>query len=506
MYIIRRRLIGFYIISLCIVVIIILRLSYLKVIASDEYYLKALELWTRDAPIEGRRGIIYDRNGKIIVGNKLAPTVVAIPKQIVNKEQVSKELSIILNADENEILKHLKKNVSVEIIKPSGRKISLEQATEISKLNIPGIYIVGDTVRDYPYGSYLAPVIGIVGSDGQGLSGLEYQYDSYLKGSSGAVKVYVDAHGNLLEDISDDYQSAASGFDLYLTIDLDVQLMIERLIDNIMIEYNPDEVIAIAANPKTMEIYAMASRPTFDPANYQDYDSSLYNRNLPIFKTYEPGSVSKIVTFSAGLEENVFKLTDTYHDLGYRIVGGRRIKDWKAGGHGTETYLEVLQNSCNPGFMEIGLRLGKDKLIDYMKKFGYGTKTGIDLMGETSGILFNPKSMGDVETATSAFGQGISVSAIQLVTAACAAVNGGNLLKPTVLKALGISNTNELIYQTTPQVVRQVISKDTSKQVASSLEHVVSLGTGRSAYIEGYRVGGKTGTAVNKYTPIMLYL
>ena len=471
-------MIAFYIVSLLLIILIILRLSYLKVIASDEYYLKALELWTRDAPIEGRRGIIYDRKGRVIVGNKLAPTLVVIPKQITDKEMVSKALSKILKVNQDEIMIHLNKKVSVEIIKPSGRKISLEQATEISKLNISGLYIVGDTVRDYPYGNYLAPVIGIVGSDGQGLSGLEYQYDSYLKGPKGAIKVYVDAHGNLLEDISDDYLSAASGFDLYLTIDLDIQLMIERLIDNVMLEYSPDEVIAIAANPKTMEIYAMASRPTFDPANYQEYDSSLYNQNLPIFKTYEPGSVSKIVTFSAGLEENIFKLTDTYHDLGYRMVGGRRIKDWKAGGHGTETYLEVLQNSCNPGFMEIGLRLGKDKLIDYMKKFGYGSKTGIDLMGETTGILFNPKNMGDVETATTAFGQGISVSAIQLVTAACAAINGGNLLKPTVLKGLGISNTNEIIYQTTPQIVRKVISDKTSKLVASSLEHVVSLGQG----------------------------
>lgn len=476
MNLIRKRLIAFYIICLSIVILIILRLSYLKVIASAEYYLKALELWTRDAPIEGRRGIIYDRYGRVIVGNKLAPTVVVIPKQITDKEGTAIALSSILNVSKNEVLKHLKKNVSVEILKPCGRKISIEQSTEIAKLNLNGVYIVGDTIRDYPYGSYLAPVIGIVGSDGQGLSGLEYQYDSYLKGSSGAIKLYVDAHGNLLEDISDDYRSATSGFDLYLTIDLEIQLMIERIIDNIMFEYNPDEVIAIATNPKTMEIYAMASRPTFDPANYQDYDSSLYNRNLPIFKTYEPGSVSKIVTFSAGLEEKVFKLTDIYHDVGYKIVGGRRIKDWKAGGHGTETYLEVLQNSCNPGFMEIGLRLGKEKLIEYMKRFGYGSKTGIDLMGETTGILFNPANMGDVETATTAFGQGISVSAIQLVTAASAAVNGGNLYKPTILSALGISNTNEIIYQTVPQLVRQVISKETSIKVAQSLEHVVSLG------------------------------
>jgi stage V sporulation protein D (sporulation-specific penicillin-binding protein) len=255
-------------------------------------------------------------------------------------------------------------------------------------------------------------------------------------------------------------------------------------------------VIAIVANPKNMEILAMASRPTYDPSNYQAYSPELYNRNLPIFRTYEPGSVQKIVTYSIGLEEKVFKLDELFHDPGYRIVDGVRIKDWKAGGHGTETFLEVLQNSCNPGFMEIGLRLGKEKLMEYIKKFGFGSKTGIDLMGETTGILFNVDKMHDIETATTAFGQGISVSAIQLVRASCAAVNGGKLYNPTILKGLGISGTNEIVYQNN-EFFKQVISESTSKIVANSLEHVVSLGTGRSAYIEGYRIGGKTGTAVN---------
>lgn len=495
MYIIKKRVISFYIMILIIVLVVFIRLTYLKVIANDDYLINALELWTRDAPIEARRGIIYDRNGKVIVGNKLTPTVVVIPKQVENKEEVAKKIGKILNCDYNKILKHLNKHVSVEIIKPEGRKITIEQATEIIKLNIDGVYIVADTSRDYAYNHYLAPVLGIVGIDNQGLTGLEYQYDSLLKGDSGAVKMYVDAHGNLIENLTDEYYKANAGFDLYLTIDLDIQMTIERIIDNAVAMYDPEEVIAIAANPKTMEIYAMASRPSFDPNNYQEYDSKLYNWNLPIFSTFEPGSTSKIITFSGGLEENIFKLDETFVDVGYRMVSGVRIKDWKAGGHGTETFLEVLQNSCNPGFMEIGLRLGKEKLIEYMKKFGYGEKTGIDLIGETTGLIFDPKNMGDLETATSAFGQGISTSAIQLVTAVSAAVNGGNLLKPTILKGLGISNTNEVIYQTTPILKRQVISPKTSKKVADALEHVVALGTGRSAYVENMRIGGKTGTA-----------
>ena len=349
----RKRLNFVYILILAVMLIIFIRLTYLKIITNEEYFLSALELWTRDAPIEARRGIIYDRNNKPIVGNKLAPTVVVIPKQVEDKEYTSDVLAKILNVDQKNILKHLNKNVSVEILKPEGRKISVEQATDILKYNFKGVYVVADTVRDYAYDHYLAPVLGIVGIDNQGLTGLEYQYDSILKGNNGAVKMYVDAHGNLLEDLSDEYTSATSGFDLYLTIDLDIQIAIERIIDNACAMYNPDEVISIVANPKTMEIYAMASRPTFNPENYQDYDSKLYNWNLPIFFSFEPGSTSKIQTFCAGLEEKVFSLDEKFNDPGYRIINGVRIKDWKAGGHGTQTFLQVLQNSCNPGFMEI---------------------------------------------------------------------------------------------------------------------------------------------------------
>lgn len=484
-----------YTIMLLLAFLLIVRLTYLKVYTKEDYYERALELWTRSAPVEARRGNIYDRNGKLIVGSELAPTIVAIPKQIKNIEETSKILANILECNPSDIKNHLTKNVSVEIIKPEGRKISVEKAIKIAKESIDGIYIVSDTKRTYPYGHYLSQVIGICGIDNQGITGIEYIYEDYLKGSSGAVKIFTDAHGNLIDDLTGYYEEATSGNDIYLTIDLDLQITLERILDNAVARYNADEIIAIMMDPDTSEILAMASRPTYNPANYQDYDQSLYNQNLPIWKSFEPGSTFKIVTYAAGLEEGVFSLNEKFVDPGYMIIDGARIKDWKAGGHGEETFLEVLQNSCNPGFMTIGLRLGKEKLFQYIRDFGFGQKTGIDLLGESTGIIFNEQKIGNVELATSSFGQGNSTTAIQLINAASAAVNGGNLNTPAILKGIGNPKTNDIIYQDFPIFKRQVISNETSKTVASSLEYVASLGTARSAYIEGYRVGGKTGTA-----------
>lgn len=479
MYILRKRIFMVYLIMLLFGTIIFLRLTYLKVYTKDDYYERALELWTRNAKVEGRRGNIYDRNGKLIVGSELAPSVVVIPKQIKNVTETTEILSEILECDKEIIRKHLTKKVSVEEIKPVGEKITIDKALKIIEAGLDGVYIVSDTKRSYPYGHYLAQVIGICGSDNQGITGIEYIYDDYLKGQNGAVKIFTDAHGNLIEDMTGYYDNASRGVDIYLTIDLDLQITLERILDNAVARYDADEVIAIMMNPKTSEVLAMASRPTFDPSNYQAYEQSLYNQNLPIWKSFEPGSTFKIVTFSAGLEEEVFSLDETFVDPGYMIVDGARIKDWKKGGHGVETFREVLQNSCNPGFMTIGLRLGKDKLFKYIKDFGFGEKTGIDLLGESKGIIFNPEKIGNVELATSSFGQGNSVTAIQLINAACAAVNGGRLNQPAVLYGIGNPLTNDVIYQSFPIFKRQVISSKTSKEVAESLEYVASLGSGR---------------------------
>lgn len=495
MYSVRKRFLCIMIITILLSFLLIARLTYLKIYTKDDYYKRALELWTRSAPVEGRRGNIYDRNGKLIVGSELAPTVVVIPKQIKDIDYTAGKIAEILECDTSEVKKHLTKKVSVEILKPVGQKISVEKALEIAALRIEGVYIVSDTKRTYPYGHYLAQVIGICGIDNQGITGIEYIYDDYLKGNNGAVKIFTDAHGNLIEDLTGYYQNATSGMDIYLTIDLDLQITLERILDNAVAKYNADEIIALMMHPKTGEILAMASRPTFNPENYQDYDQSLYNQNLTIWKNFEPGSTFKIVTFAAGLEEKVFSLNEKFIDPGYMVIDGARIKDWKAGGHGTETFLEVLQNSCNPGFMTIGMRLGKERLFKYIKDFGFGEKTGIDLLGESTGIIFNESKIGNVELATSSFGQGNSTTAIQLITAASAAVNGGYLNTPGILYGISNPKTSDIIYQDYPNTKRQVISEKTSKTVAESLEAVASLGTARSAYIEGYRVGGKTGTA-----------
>ena len=488
-----KRIIMIYIIVLIGFIFLFIRLSYVKIVKGQDYYNLALDLWTRTAPTKGVRGNIYDRNGNLIVGSYLAPTVVVIPKQIENKDATASFLSDVLDVTKDEILKHLNKKVSVEILKPSGRYISVDKAIKIINKNIKGVYVVSDSKRSYPYNDILAPIIGVVGSDNQGITGIEYIYDQYLKGGYGGLNVYTDAHGNLISDLTSYYNTALSGADVYLTIDLNIQLILERLLDNAFVKYNYDEAIMIAVNPKTSEVLGMASRPTFSPENYLDYSEEIYNRNLPIWKNYEPGSVQKIITYAAGLEENVFKMDDIYNDPGYLIIDGVRIKDWKVGGHGRETFLQVIENSCNPGFMTIGMRLGKDKLFKYIRNFGLGSKTGIDLLGESSGILFNEDNIGNVELATASFGQGNAVTAIQLVNAASAAVNGGILHKPYVLSK--IVRENELILKKEAEMIRRVISIETSEKIKYALESVASRGTARGAYIDGYRVGGKTGTA-----------
>ena len=474
--------------------ILIVRLFYIVVFMSEKVNELAYHQWTREIPIEGKRGNIYDRNGKLIVGNMLSPSVAVIKRQVTDKEMVAEKLSNILKTDKDIIMNHLNKNVSVELIKPEGRRITTAQAKEIIDLNMGGVYVVGDTKRYYPYGNSLAHVLGFTGIDNQGITGVEYIYDSYLKGQNGALEIYTDAKGNLLPDMTSYYNKASLGYDLYLTIDIEIQLIIENVIKEAVNRYNPEEMTIIVEEPNTGEILAMASYPSFELINWKDYSQDVYNRNLAIWKSFEPGSTFKIVTYSAGLEEKKFSLNESFYDPGYRMVGGVRIKDWKAGGHGSQTFLEVLQNSCNPGFMEIGFRLGKTKLFDYIHAYGFGEKSGIDLLGEAKGIVFKDSKIGPVELATSSFGQGNSATPIQLTNAMSAAINGGELLKPYVLKSIK-NEAGDTVLENNKTVRRKVISKETSEIMKYSLENVAALGTGRNAYVDGYRVGGKTGTA-----------
>ena len=362
-------------------------------------------------------------------------------------------------------------------------------------MNFSGVYLVKESKRYYPNGNLLANSLGYVGIDNQGLSGLELQYDKILSGTSGAIKYFSDAKGNQL-NLSDVYVEPVNGMNIQLTIDINIQKSIERELDNIVDMFSPDMALALVMNPKTGEILAMGNRPSYDPNNYQNYSIESLNRNLPIFASYEPGSTFKIMTTAAAVEEKVVDLEkDHFHDSGSVNVDGSILKCWKAGGHGDQTFLQVLQNSCNPGFVKLGQLLGKEKLFAYIDKFGFGEKTGIDLTGEGSGIIFDLNKVGNVEQATTAFGQGVSVTPIQQVTAISSIVNGGYLYRPYILKSINDAVTNNVIEEKYKHLVRRTISKETSATMRMGLESVVAKGGGKAAYIEGYIIGGKTGTA-----------
>ena len=476
-------------------ILIIGKVFYIQVFEYKKLNKLANDLWSRNLIIGANRGKIITDDNKIIADNLTTVSLVVIPNQIKDKEKVIKDLANILNVSEDKISEHVNKKSSVEIVHPEGRQLSFEIADKINALNYEGVYLLKEGKRFYPYDNMLSHSLGFVGIDNQGLSGLELKYDKYLTGASGAIKYFSDAKGNKLNK-SSVYVEPTNGMDLYLTVNYNIQAAVERELNNVMSKYNADGAWAIVMNPNNGEILAISSKPDFSPMNYKNDSQEIISRNLAIWATYEPGSTFKIITLAASVEENtVDLLNDTFYDGGSVTIEGARIKCWKAGGHGEQTYLQVVQNSCNPGFVSLGNKLGKERLYKYINNLGFGKKTGIDLNGESNGILFNLDKVGPVELATTSFGQGISVSAIQQITAVSAAINGGTLYKPYVVKRIVDPNSKEIILENKPQKIRNVISEKSSETVRMALETVVAYGTGRNAYIEGYRVGGKTGTA-----------
>ncbi|WP_054859551.1 stage V sporulation protein D [Gracilibacillus sp. JCM 18860] len=493
--VVQKRIVTVFLFAIIVLLIILFRLGFVQFIWSDFLIGQAEELWSRDIVFEPERGQILDTNKEVLAENVSAPTVMVVPRQVTEPEKTARELAKVLDMDYESALDYVTKMERIVKI-PEGRKISEEKAVAVQSLNLEGVYIAEDSIRHYPNGDYLSHVLGFSGIDNQGLTGLELFYDDQLSGKEGSLSFYSDAKGMRLPQMADKYTPPEDGAHLQLTIDDRVQTIIERELDIAVEKFNPDSAIAIAVNPNDGSVLGMSSRPSFDPANYQEIDPEVYNRNLPIWSTYEPGSTFKIITLAAALEEQkVDLLKDTYNDDGSIEVGGTHLHCWKSGGHGHQTFLEVVQNSCNPGFIVLGQKLGKEKLFSYIEDFGFGSKTGIDLQGEASGILFDLENVGPVELATTSFGQGVSVTPIQQVMAVSAAVNGGYLYEPYVAKALLDPVTGEVLDENEPILKRRVISTETSKEVRNALEHVVALGTGRNAYVEGYRVGGKTGTA-----------
>ncbi|MBU5595394.1 stage V sporulation protein D [Amphibacillus sp. MSJ-3] len=492
---IRKRIVAVFLLAILMLVIVLIRLMYVQFIKGPSLTEQAEMSWTRDIKYEAERGKILDKNDQILVDNISAPTVMFVPRQIENKAETAFALAEILEVDQELILGYLEQDTSI-VRFSEGRKLSDQQALAIQELDMAGIYLAEDSKRYYPHDTLLAHVLGFSGIDNQGLVGLELFHNEQLSGTAGRLSFFSDAKGRRLPDLSDTYQEPIDGNDLKLTIDLEVQTIVERELDIVEATYQPDGAWAIAVDPNSGAILAMSSRPTFDPATYQKVDPEIYNRNYPIWSTYEPGSTFKIITLAAALEEEVVDLEkDHYYDKGYIEVGGAKLRCWKHGGHGDQTYLEVAQHSCNPGFVSLGQRLGTDRLFDYIEAFGFGKKTNIDLAGEASGILFNREQVGPVELGTTSFGQGVSVTPIQQVMAVSAAVNGGVLYQPYIVDSWIDPITEQVIEQNKPEAKKQVISEETSSLVRSSLESVVAQGTGRGAFVEGYRVGGKTGTA-----------
>ena len=346
---IHKRIKIFFLFVIIMFITIFLKVIYLEVFKYNKLKNGANDLWSRELPIEGDRGIIYDRNLEPLANNLTTTSLILIPNQIKDKELVSNELSKILNVSKEEMDKHVYKNTSIERVHPEGRKLSFDIANKISNLNFEGVYLVKEAKRNYPNKNDLSQVLGFVGIDNQGLSGLELEFDKYLTGKSGSIKYFSDAKGNKL-DINEIYTEPTNGMNLMLTINNELQKSVERELDNAVIKYNPDHALAIAMDPNTGEILAMSSRPNFDPNNYKNYSTETLNRNLPIWMSYEPGSTFKIITLSASLEEKTIDLyKDTYYDSGHINVENAKIKCWKDGGHGAETFLNVVENSCNLG-------------------------------------------------------------------------------------------------------------------------------------------------------------
>ncbi|WP_164669098.1 stage V sporulation protein D [Virgibacillus doumboii] len=493
---VRKRIVTVFLFGLLFFAIIDARLGYVQFIIGDELMKKANESWSRDITFEPERGNILDRNGEILAENVTAPSVIVVPKQVENPQKTAEKIASILDISVEKAYEYVTEDSVYTKVHPAGRKINEEQEKAFSTLNLDGVYLAKDSKRHYPFGDDLSHVLGFAGIDNQGLMGLELYYNDKLNGEEGSLSFFSDAKGKKMEQIADEYKAPEDGLNLKTTINSKIQTIMERELDLAFAEYNPDGALAIAVDPDTGGVLGMTSRPNFNPENYQNVDPEIYNRNLPIWSTYEPGSTFKIITLAAALEEEVVDLhEDDYQDDGDISVGGTELHCWKSGGHGHQSYLEVVQNSCNPGFVNLGMKLGEEKLFSYINDFGFGQKTGIDLKGEENGILFKPENVGPVELATTSFGQGVSVTPIQQVMAVAAAVNGGHLYEPYIAKEWIDPQTDEVVEKIEPELKENVISESTSKELRKALESVVAKGTGRPAYVDGYRVGGKTGTA-----------
>ena len=491
---------------------LIIRTGYLQLIKGEWLSTKASEQQTREIPIEPKRGTIYDANMKELAVSVTKYTVWCKPVEVKDKKDVAEKLASILGKEEEEVSKLVnKKNTALVRIQ---RWIDDETATKIRDLSLSGIWVAEDNQRYYPYGNFAAYVLGHTAADSTGIAGIEMQYNSKLQGKAGKLIVSTDASGREIPQGSETYYEPVQGNGLVLTIDEVIQHYAEKAIEKAYEVTGAKRVNVIAMDPKTGDILAMASKPDYDPndsrtAIYPYYQELLEEysdkekingyyamwRNPLINDTYEPGSTFKLITSSASVEEGVVSDKDKFVCTGSVTVGGRKIKCWRHyRPHGEQTFAQGVQNSCNPVFVELSNRLGVSKFYDYIEAFGFKSKTGIDLPGEAKGIIYNEKNVGPVELATMSFGQSISVTPIQLITAISAIANDGEIMQPRLVKGY-TDNKGNVIEEIAPKSVRKVVSEETSKKMLEIAQSVVSDGGGKTAYLPGYRLGGKTGTA-----------
>lgn len=518
---VKKRLLVVLLSFSLIIFLLIMRVAWLQIVQGSFLQKKAHENQTRDNVINAQRGTIYDRNGNELAVSASVETVILRPNQIkgsktIKPEEVAQILSNILKLDYNDVYAKATKKVDyVALVRRIDKPIADEVRKIIAEKKIAGVEIIDDKKRFYPNSNFASYILGFTGDDSQGLNGIELKYEKYLKGSSGRIISAADAQGREIPFSEQQYQSPISGNNIYLTIDETIQHFAEKALENAVVNTKSKKGTVIVMDPKTGEILAMASKPDFnlnDPFNPMDetmknqwstLDTKDRNtelqkmwRNPAISDTYEPGSTFKMVTSAAALEEGVVKTTDMFNCIGYAVVSGSKMRcHVYPRSHGVETFIQGVQNSCNPVFIEVAQRLGAEKFYNYIKGFGFMEKTGIDLPGENGQSIFHKLSaMGPVELATYSFGQGFQITPMQMIQAISTIANDGKMVKPHIVKQIKEQQGN-IVKSYEPEFVRQVISKDTSILLRSILESVVSSGTGKNAYVRGYRVAGKTGTS-----------
>lgn len=513
----KKKILVVFLAAFILILYLIGRLVYLMVFDAEYYQQKAEDLHERERDIKAARGEIIDRNGTVLATNRTVCTISVIHSQIENPEKVIEKLSEFLEMDADQVRKKVEKISSIERIQSN---VDKRTGDKIRNLGLAGVKVDEDFKRYYPYNELASKVLGFTGGDNQGIVGLEVKYEKYLKGINGKILTTTDARGIELDGVAEDRLEPEAGNTLRISLDYTMQKYALQMAEKVRTEKQADKVGIILMNPQNGEIYAMVNVPEFDlnqpfMLNNEETGENLTDeqrqdalnqmwRNGCINDTYEPGSTFKIITASAGLEEGAVHLTDQFSCPGYKVVEDRRIRCHKVGGHGAENFVQGIQNSCNPVFIEVGLRIGVDRFFDYFRQFGLMDLTGVDIPGEAGTIMHKKENVGQVELATISFGQSFLITPIQLATTVSALVNGGRRVTPhfgmEVLSAEG-KKVKTFRYN----AKKHIVSEKTSQTMRELLESVVAEGSGKNAYVEGYRIGGKTATSqtlprsANKY-------